>query len=128
MLEDKEIYTLRELIESLPYSLRQFGKDYKISEVTIARIRDGNPAIRSTINKLLTALSSVYGKTFTQHNVQGIIFRGEAKDERRESIAERGAKESASGITLASEEQPWYLPEQKEENTSAEEKSKPEAA
>lgn len=81
MLEDKETYTLKELIESLPCSLRQFGKDHNISEVTIARIRDGKPAIRSTINKLLTALSSVYDKTLTLHNVRGISIRGEVKSE-----------------------------------------------
>jgi hypothetical protein len=81
MLEDKETYTLRELIENLPYSLRQFGKDHNISEVTVARIRDGKPAIRSTINKLLIALSSAYGKTFTLRNVHGISIRGEVQNE-----------------------------------------------
>ena len=81
MLEDKDVYTLKELIENLPYSLRQFGKDHNISEVTIARIRDGKPAIQSTINKLLTALSSVYGKTLTLHNVRGISIRGKVQNE-----------------------------------------------
>ncbi len=121
MLEDKGTYTLRELIESLPCSLRQFGKDYKISEVTIARIRDGKPAIRSTINRLLAALSSVYGKTFTTRNVQGIIIRGEDKNEEGEPKVETSAKEPVA------EERPWYLPEQKEE-TQAEGKPDPDAA
>lgn len=121
MLEDKEVYTLRELIESLPCSLRQFGKDYKISEVTIARIRDGKPAIRSTINKLLTALSSVYGKKFTTRNVEGIIFRGEDKSVEGELKVETSAKAPIA-------ERPWYLPEQKEESEQTEEKSEPEAA
>jgi hypothetical protein len=89
MLEDKEIYTLRELIENLPYSLRQFGKDHNISEVTVARIRDGKPAIRSTINKLLIALSSAYDKRFTLQNVHGISIRGEAKKEtEQDSVSE----------------------------------------
>ncbi|HEX3641354.1 MAG TPA: hypothetical protein VHV10_08695 [Ktedonobacteraceae bacterium] len=92
MLEDKEIYTLRELIENLPYSLRQFGKDHNISEVTIARIRDGKPAIRSTINKLLTALSSVYDKTLTLHNVRGIIIRGEVQNEEEKQGEEPSKK------------------------------------
>ncbi len=96
MLEDKETYTLRELIESLPYSLRQFGKDHNISEVTIARIRDGKPAIRSTINKLLTALSLVYDKTFTLHNVQGIIIRGETQDKEEKSKAETSGEKKQS--------------------------------
>jgi predicted transcriptional regulator len=77
VLENKETYTLRELIENLPYSLREFGKKYDISEVTIARLRDGKPGMRSTINKLLMAFSEVYNKTFTMRNVSGIILRGE---------------------------------------------------
>ncbi len=77
MIEDKETYTLRELIESLPISLREFGRKYDLSEVTIARVRDGKPAMRSTINKLLAALSETYNKKFTMHNVSDIIIRGE---------------------------------------------------
>lgn len=80
MLENKETYTLRELIESLPYSLREFGKKYDLSEVTIARLRDGKPGLRSTINKLLAALSETYNKPFTAHNVHGIIIRGENRE------------------------------------------------
>jgi len=120
MIEDQRTYNLKELIESLPCSLRQFGKDHKISEVTIARIRDGKPAIRSTINKLLIALSSEYGKKFTTHNVQGIIIRGEAKSEEAEPKVEASAK-----VSMA-QEHPWYLPEQDEE--SAGDKSEPDAA
>src|SRR5437588_10967984 len=96
MLEDKETYTLRELIESLTCSLRQFGKDHNISEVTIARIRDGKPAIRSTINKLLTALSSVYGKTLTLHNVRGISIRGEVQNKEEKT----GTETSTGGKTV----------------------------
>lgn len=76
-MEDKDIYTLKELIEDLPISLREFGRKYNISEVTIARLRDGKPGMRSTINKLLLAFSDVYGKTFSMRNVRGIIIRGE---------------------------------------------------
>jgi predicted transcriptional regulator len=79
VIEPKETYTLRELIENLPLSLREFGKRYDISEVTIARLRDGKPGMRSTINRLLVALSEVYGKTFTMRNVSGITIRGEDK-------------------------------------------------
>jgi hypothetical protein len=93
MLEDKDVYTLRELIENLPYSLRQFGKDHNISEVTIARIRDGKPAIRSTINKLLIALSLVYGKTLTTRNVSGISIRGEVQNEGETAKQGQGSSE-----------------------------------
>lgn len=77
MIENKDSYTLKELIEGLPYSLREFGKRYDLSEVTIARIRNGKPAMRSTINRLLGGLSEVYSKPLTMHNVRGIILRGE---------------------------------------------------
>lgn len=80
LIEEKDTYTLRELIENLPYSLREFGKKYDLSEVTIARLRDGKPALRSTINKLLAALSATYSKTLTMRNVQGIIIRGEDRE------------------------------------------------
>src|SRR5437588_12915665 len=100
MLEDKETYTLRELIENLPCSLRQFGKDHNISEVTIARVRDGKPAIRSTINKLLTALSSVYGKTLTLRNVRGISIRGEVQHEEGKSETEPST-EGKAGVEAA---------------------------
>jgi predicted transcriptional regulator len=91
VLENKDMYTLRELIESLPYSLREFGKKYDLSEVTIARLRDGKPGLRSTINKLLAALSETYSKTFTMHNVHGIIIRGEAQNREQAEEAEPDA-------------------------------------
>jgi predicted transcriptional regulator len=79
VIEDKETYTLRELIENLPLSLREFGRKYNVSEVTIARLRDGKPGMRSTVNKMLLAFSEIYGKTFTMRNVRGILIRGEAR-------------------------------------------------
>ena len=79
MIEDKETYTLRELIEDLPISLREFGRKYGVSEVTIARLRDGKSGMRSTINKLLAALSETYNRSFTMRNVEGITLRGETK-------------------------------------------------
>jgi hypothetical protein len=80
LIEEKDMYTLRELIENLPSSLRKFSKNYGLNEVTIARLRDGKPGLRGTINRLLIALSATYGKVFTMHNVGGIILRGETPD------------------------------------------------
>jgi predicted transcriptional regulator len=80
VLEEKDTYTLRELIESLPLSLREFGKRYDISEVTIARLRDGKPGLRATVNRLLAALSETYDKPLTMRNVRGITFRGESRE------------------------------------------------
>lgn len=85
MVENKETYTLRELVESLPISLREFGKKYDISEVTIARLRDGKPGMRSTINRLLAAFSDTYNKSFTMNNVRGITIRGESSKPEHEA-------------------------------------------
>jgi len=80
VLQDKDTFKVSELIECLPYRMTEFGRKYDISEVTIARLRDGKPGLRGTINKLLAALSDVYGKTFTMRNVRGIIIRGETQN------------------------------------------------
>jgi predicted transcriptional regulator len=81
MLEKKETYTLRELIENLPISLREFGRKHDLSEVTLARLRDGKPGMRSTINRLLAAMSETYNQPFSMRNVRGIKIRGESQDE-----------------------------------------------
>lgn len=92
MLEDKETYTLRELIEGLPLSLREFGRKHNLSEVTLARLRDGKPGMRSTINKLLYALSQTYNKQLTMHNVRGIIIRGEGEAQGQANSISEDAK------------------------------------
>jgi len=83
MLEDKDMYTLRELIEGLPYSLREYSRKYDISEVTLARLRDGKHGMRSTINRLLAALSETYSKPLTMRNVHGFTIREDAKKRER---------------------------------------------
>ena len=88
MLEEKDTYTLRELIENLPISLREFGRKHNISEVTIARLRDGKPGLRATVNRLLAALSETYGKNFTMRNVRGIIIRGEIGKDQHQDLDE----------------------------------------
>jgi predicted transcriptional regulator len=87
MIEEKQDYTLRELIENLPISLREFGRTYGLSEVTLARLRDGKPGLRSTVNKLLAAMSKVYDQPFTMRNVRGIVIRGEESNDQEEKPA-----------------------------------------
>lgn len=80
-MQDKTRYTLQELFENLPISLRQLGAKAKVSEVTVARIRDGEAAQRSTINRLLIAMSGpdVYNRPLSLANVDGVILRGSTK-------------------------------------------------
>jgi predicted transcriptional regulator len=69
-MQEKSIYTLRELFNNLPISLAELSRRSQVNEVTIARIRDGDSiAFRSTANKLLRVFSEVYGRTFTLDNV-----------------------------------------------------------
>ncbi len=71
-VEQKEMYTLEELYDSLEIALSELGRRGNLSEVTVARIRDGYSARRSTINKLLRAFSETYGIKLSLNNVTGI--------------------------------------------------------
>lgn len=84
MIENKDTYTLQELFEFLPITLIELGKQAGINEVTIARIRDGKPTRRSTANRLLLALSQVYGKPLNVRNVSGINLMENKRLEKKE--------------------------------------------
>ena len=60
------------MYEELPVTLVELGKKCGLNEVTIARIRDGKPTRRSTVNKLLLALSAIYGRSLSLRNVTGV--------------------------------------------------------
>ena len=69
-MQEKSMYTRRELFTNLPISLAELSRRSQVNEVTIARIRDGESmALRSTANKLLRVFSEVYGRTLTLDNV-----------------------------------------------------------
>ena len=73
VLPEKYVYTIRELIESLPTSIRKLAEDSGVNEVTIASVRDRTRRVqRKTANRLLNALSELYGRPFTLGNVTGI--------------------------------------------------------
>ena len=71
-MEDKDTYTLQELYDELPMTLTDLGQRAGLSEVTVARIRDGKPARRSTINRLLRVMSDIYERPLALRNVSGI--------------------------------------------------------
>ncbi|MGI9059711.1 MAG: hypothetical protein ACR2H5_14140 [Ktedonobacteraceae bacterium] len=91
MLQDKETFTIEELYEELPITLVELGQRSGLNEVTIARIRDGKPTRRVSLNKLLLALSAVYERTLTIRNITGVNVqvnrRLERKAQREEAIA-----------------------------------------
>ena len=80
-MQDKPVYTLRELYDNLPIPLKELGDRAGVNEVTVARIRDGKPARRSTINKLLREMSKpdIYDRPLSLENVAGVHIQGEAR-------------------------------------------------
>ena len=70
-MQEKSVYTLQELYDYLPCTLVELGEKAGLNEVTVARIRDGKPTRRSTINKLLVAMSEVYKRPLSLANVTG---------------------------------------------------------
>lgn len=82
-MQEKPIYTLRELFDDLPIPIKRLGEKAKVNEVTVARIRDGKPARRSTINRLLRAMAEpdVYNRPLSLSNVTGANIQGESHEE-----------------------------------------------
>lgn len=90
MLEQKEIYTLEELYEELPCTLVELGDKAGLNEVTVARIRDGKPTRRSTINKLMGAMSEIYNRPLSLRNVSGVAVQRNLRLEKREQRKAQG--------------------------------------
>lgn len=72
MLEEKEIYDIRELFGNLSISIRKLAEISETNEVTLARIRDGKPAYPSTVNKLLDIFAEIYKRPFYLSKVTGV--------------------------------------------------------
>jgi predicted transcriptional regulator len=90
-MEDKTTYTIEELYDELPMTLTDLGEKADLNEVTLARIRDGRPARRSTINRLLRTLSEIYGRPLSLRNVTGINVQVNKRVEKREARKEANA-------------------------------------
>jgi predicted transcriptional regulator len=84
-MENKETYTLEELYENLPCTLVELGDRAGLNEVTIARIRDGKPTRRSSVNRLLLALSEIYKRPLSLKNVTGINVQRNLRLEKKEA-------------------------------------------
>lgn len=72
MLEEKDVYNIRELFDNLDISIKKLGEISDMSEVTLARIRDGKPTYGRTANKLLKEFSRIYERPFYLSKVTGI--------------------------------------------------------
>ncbi len=83
-MEEQERYTIGELYDDLPCTLVDLAKMAQMSEVTVARIRDGQPTRRSTANRLLRALSEIYGRPLSLRNVRGITLQVNQREAARQ--------------------------------------------
>ncbi len=91
MLEEKDIYDIHDLFDNLDISIRKLADVAQLSEVTLARIRDGKPTYRRTANHLLKVFSGIYERPFYLNKVTGINVaisgRKRMKEERLEEVA-----------------------------------------
>lgn len=71
-MQEKAKYTLQDLYDNLPCTLVNLGQRASLNEVTVARIRDGKPTRRSTINRLLRVMSEIYERPLSLENVTGV--------------------------------------------------------
>ncbi len=75
-MKQKDKYTLYELFDKLPIPLTELSRLTGKAHGTLTRIRDGEPARKSTINKLLIVFSDIYKLDLSTENVEGIVLEG----------------------------------------------------
>lgn len=80
-VKEKDMYTLKELYDNLDITMTDFSRRAGLTEGTLARIRKGYSARRSTVNKLLKTFSKVYELDFSLDNVIGIYPLNSSFDE-----------------------------------------------
>lgn len=99
IVEPKAEYTVEELYDNLPCTLVDLGTRADLNEVTIARIRDGKPARRSTVNRLLLVMSEIYQRPLSLTNVTGINVQVNKRLEKKqmaETSREGGQEKKAA--------------------------------
>lgn len=94
MLDDQTTFSIQELFELLPMTIADLARQSDINEVTLARIRDGKPTRKSTVNKLLITLSRIYGRNLTIRNVTGVAAQINKREVAKE--ARKAKKEVAA--------------------------------
>jgi predicted transcriptional regulator len=77
--------SIQELYDNLTITLVELAERADLNEVTVARIRDGKPTRRTSVNRLLKVLSAVYEKPLSLKNVTGINVQVNRRLERQEA-------------------------------------------
>lgn len=65
-------YDFIKLLDNMPAAQAELARQSGVNERTIIRMKNGEPILRSTANKVLRGLSQIYGETYTLDNVTGI--------------------------------------------------------
>src|SRR2546430_17499613 len=108
-MEQKDMYTIEELYGELGITLTELSKRTGVSDVTLAKIRDGQSARRSTVNSLLHAFSEIYNIRLSTENVKGIIIRDKlARRQEQERLAENRSEERRVGKECRSRWSPYH--------------------
>lgn len=108
-MEQKDMYTLRELFEELGISIAELGRRSGISEITVAKIRDGKSARRSTVVNLLRTLSEIYGVKLSLSNVSGIVI-----NDKLARTASRTTEKAEKAVEEAKARQARFIAEKAE--------------
>jgi predicted transcriptional regulator len=87
-MDQKETYTLAELYEELPCTIRDLANMAGLNEVTVARIRDGRATRRSTVNRLLRTMGEIYDRPLSVRNVTGIAVQVNKREEKKAARSE----------------------------------------
>lgn len=95
-MQEQNTYTIQELFDDLPLSIRQLAEEVKVNEVTLARIRDGKPTRRSTANRLLMYMSKLYEKPLSLRNVTGINVQVNKRQEKKQAREQEESDQKAA--------------------------------
>lgn len=94
MGEEQSTYTIEELYDDLPITLVELAERADLNEVTVARIRDGKPTRRTSVNRLMRVLTELYGKPLSLKNVSGVNVQVNKRLEKKE--AKKGLDSAAA--------------------------------
>ena len=98
MEEEQSTYTIQELYDDLPITLVELAERADLNEVTVARIRDGKPTRRTSVNRLMRVLTELYGKPLSLKNVGGVNVQVNKRLEKKDA---KQGQDNATVVDIA---------------------------
>lgn len=98
MEEEQSTYTIQELYDDLPITLVELAERADLNEVTVARIRDGKPTRRTSVNRLMRVLTELYGKPLSLKNVSGVNVQVNRRLEKKDA---KQGQDNATVVDIA---------------------------